>query len=149
MCSSDLDHNHTHYMLKGGRGSTKSSFIAIIIPLLLIQNPDTHAVCMRKVGETLKDSVYANIQWGIDQLGLGHLFHCTVKPLEITYIPTGQKILFRGLDKKEKIKGEERMKIKKEKKKGKKKRKRKKGKNAKKRESFFFQAEDGIRERVM
>lgn len=100
-----MDHKHTHYVFKGGRGSTKSSFIAIMIPLLLMQNEDSHAVCLRKVGETLKDSVYANILWGIEQLGVSHLFKATVRPLEITYIKTGQKILFRGLDKKEKIKG--------------------------------------------
>lgn len=100
-----MDHKYTHYVFKGGRGSTKSSFIALVIPILLMQNEDCHAVCMRKIGETLKDSVYSQILWGIEQLGVSHLFKATVKPMEITYIPTGQKILFRGLDKKEKIKG--------------------------------------------
>ena len=100
-----FEHKHTHYMFKGGRGSTKSSFISIVIPLLIIQHNDIHAVCMRKVGETLKDSVFAQILWAIEEMQITHLFKVTTKPMEITYIPTGQKILFRGLDKKEKIKG--------------------------------------------
>lgn len=100
-----FEHKHTHYMFKGGRGSTKSSFISIVIPLLIIQHNDIHAVCMRKVGETLKDSVFAQILWAIEEMQVTHLFKVTTKPMEITYIPTGQKILFRGLDKKEKIKG--------------------------------------------
>ena len=46
-----MDHKHTHYVFKGGRGSTKSSFIAIMIPLLLMQNEDSHAVCLEKSGK--------------------------------------------------------------------------------------------------
>lgn len=95
-----LEHKHTHYWLKGGRGSTKSSFIGIIIPLLMaIDGQDgiiSNAVVMRKVGDTLADSVYAQISWGIQQLGLEQYFDFKVSPLKITYIPTGQQILFRS-----------------------------------------------------
>lgn len=52
-------HGHTHYWLDGGRGSTKSSFVSLEIPLLLLRHPDAHAVVMRKVGNTLRNSVYA------------------------------------------------------------------------------------------
>ena len=62
-----LEHKHTHYVLAGGRGSTKSSFISEVIPLLIIQNPNIHACVFRKVGNTLKTSVFAQMQWGIDQ----------------------------------------------------------------------------------
>jgi len=99
-----LDHNHTHYTLYGGRGSTKSSFISIAIPLLLLQNPNVHACVFRKVGNTLKTSVYGQIQWGIEQLGLYEYFKFKVNPMEIIFIPTGQKILFMGLDDAGKIK---------------------------------------------
>lgn len=98
------EHGHTHYWLKGGRGSTKSSFVSVEIPLLLIQNPDCHAVVLRKVAKTLRNSVFNQIQWGIDQLGLTDKFQSKVSPLEIVYKKTGQKILFFGVDDRTKIK---------------------------------------------
>ena len=99
-----LDHKHTHYKLYGGRGSTKSSCISEVIPLLLIENPDIHCAVFRKVGNTLKNSVYGQIQWGIDQLDLWQFFSFKVNPMEITYNPTKQKIMFFGLDDPGKIK---------------------------------------------
>lgn len=83
---------------KGGRGGAKSSYISIEIILLMLQHPSCHAVVMRKVGNTLRSSVYAQICWAISSLGLTSRFKCTVSPMECTYIPTGQKILFFGLD---------------------------------------------------
>lgn len=91
-------------LAKGGRGSAKSSFIGIEIPLMLIKHPDCHAVVLRKVGNTLRTSVYAQICWAISALGLSDKFRCTVSPMEITYLLTGQKILFFGLDDPAKIK---------------------------------------------
>ena len=99
-----LDHGHTHYKLFGGRGSTKSSFISEAIPLLLVTNPAIHCCVFRKVGNTLKSSVYGQIQWGIDQVGLHDYFRCKVNPMEIIFKPTGQKIMFFGLDDPGKIK---------------------------------------------
>ena len=99
-----LNHDHTHYKFFGGRGSTKSSFISIVIPLIMISNPTVHACVFRKVGNTLKTSVYGQIQWGIDQLGLWEYFRFKVNPMEITFVPTGQKIMFFGLDDPGKIK---------------------------------------------
>ena len=83
---------------KGGRGGAKSSFISIEVILLLLRNPECHAVVMRKVANTLRSSVYAQICWAISSLGLTSRFKCTVSPMECVYIPTGQKILFFGLD---------------------------------------------------
>lgn len=97
-------HGHTYYWMKGGRGSTKSSFISTEIPQLLIQNPDCHAVVLRKVGNTIKNSVYPQVQWGIEQLGLIDKFKYKTSPHEITYKATGQKILFFGCDDQQKIK---------------------------------------------
>lgn len=93
-----LDRGHLEYVEEGGRGSTKSSFISLIIPMLIKNNPQMHAVCCRKVGNTLRDSVYAQICWAIEIMGLGAEFESKVSPLEITYRPTGQKIYFRGAD---------------------------------------------------
>ena len=100
-----MEHRHTHYDFPGGRGSTKSSFIGgRVLPILIIANPDCHAVVFRKVGNTLKTSVYAQIQWGIYDLGLQDFFIFHVNPLEIIYKPTGQKILFLGMDDPGKVK---------------------------------------------
>lgn len=99
-----LKNKHTHYWLKGGRGSTKSSFTAVEIILGIIQQPDANAVVIRKVGQYLKDSVYEQLIWAIDALGVGELWHGKLSPLELIYIPTGQKILFRGADKPKKLK---------------------------------------------
>lgn len=95
---------YTHYWLKGGRGSTKSSFISIEVILGMMQNSDANAVVIRKVGLYLKDSVFEQLNWAIDKLGVSHLWHIKQSPLEMIYIPTGQKILFRGADKPKKLK---------------------------------------------
>lgn len=95
---------HTEYVLDGGRGSTKSSFISEAIVYLLKNNPAMHALATRQVANTLRDSVYAQLQWAIGELGLNDQFKCTTSLLEIEYLPTGQKIYFRGADDPGKIK---------------------------------------------
>lgn len=101
-----LQHKHTHYVLKGGRGSTKSSFIGgIAIPLLIVTYPKVNAVCFRKVGNTIQNSIRAQVEWGIHQLGLNALFHIPKSYSNpIVYIPTGQKIMFMGMDDPNKVK---------------------------------------------
>lgn len=91
-------HTFSEYVLSGGRGSCKSSFVGEEIPLLIKRNPDMHALVMRKYGNTLKDSVFNQILWAIDALGLASEFRATVSPMQIVYKPTGQTIYFRGLD---------------------------------------------------
>ncbi len=63
-----------------------------------------HGLALRQVANTLRDSVYTQLVWAINILGLDDFFKCITNPLEITYKPTGQKIYFRGADKPEKIK---------------------------------------------
>lgn len=100
-----LEHNHTHYVFPGGRGSCKSSFVGIAIPLIIINNPQVHAACFRKVGNTIQNSIRAQIEWGIYKLGVQDLFNIPVSYANpITFKPTGQKIYFLGLDKPAKIK---------------------------------------------
>lgn len=98
------EHKYTHYWLAGGRGSTKSSFIGLTIPLLLMQNQNCHVVVLRKVRNTVKNSVFPQIQWGIDTLQMTGKFRAITSPHEITYTLTGQKILFFGLDDPAKVK---------------------------------------------
>lgn len=97
-------HRHTHYDLSGGRGSLKSSFVSLIVPPLLIGNPNTHALVLRKVGNTIRDSVFAQYMWAIGELGMAHLWKAQRTPMELVYKPTGQKIMFRGADDPMKIK---------------------------------------------
>lgn len=98
------DGGHTEYDFPGGRGSTKSSFVALEIVDIIMKNDDMHACAIRKVGNTLRDSCYAKICWAISQLGLDSEFESTVSPMEITRKSTGQKIYFRGVDAPEKLK---------------------------------------------
>lgn len=98
------DRRHTEYLFYGGRGSTKSSFVSLVTVWLLVNNPLMHGLAVRQVGNTLRDSVYSQLTWAIAELGLTSKFRCTTNPLEITYLPTGQKIYFRGADDPLKIK---------------------------------------------
>lgn len=97
-------HRHTHYWLKGGRGSTKSSYASTEGILLLLQHPQCHMVVLRKVGNTLRNSVFAQVQWALDELQIASKFKIITSPPEMTYKKTGQKILFMGVDDKSKIK---------------------------------------------
>lgn len=103
------DREYREYYFEGGRGSTKSSFISEKIIELLENNPRMCCVVLRKVKDTLKDSVFAQLEWAIDTLSVTypHIkedYKLTKSPLEITKISTGQKIYFRGADDYGKIK---------------------------------------------
>lgn len=95
------DHKHTYYDLTGGRGSLKSSFVSveIIYNMMKKENTKKHAVVYRKVGDTLETSVYAQIEWAIDILGVSSKWKLTKSPMRAEYLPTGQRIIFKGLDK--------------------------------------------------
>lgn len=97
-------HGHTHYVLAGGRGSTKSSYVSLEIPLLLMRNPECHAVILRKVANTLRNSVYTQVEWALDALRISDKWKMTISPMEMVRKATGQKILFFGVDDKAKIK---------------------------------------------
>ena len=101
-----LNHGHTHYVFPGGRGSTKSSFVGgMCVPLLIIQNPTAHAVCFRKIANTIQTSIFPQVVWGIYQMGLEDLFQIPkTYSTPIVYKPTGQRIMFMGLDDPTKVK---------------------------------------------
>ena len=83
---------------KGSRGSKKSKTTAINMITRIVQYPESNGLCVRRYGNTLRDSVFSDLKWAIHKLQLDDFFDWTVSPMEITYRPTGQKILFRGLD---------------------------------------------------
>ncbi len=100
---------YREFYLEGGRGSLKSSFVSEKVIEILWNNPKMCAIVLRKVKDTIKDTVYAQLEWAIDKLnesipGLKDDFKLTKSPLEITRISTGQKIFFRGGDDYGKIK---------------------------------------------
>lgn len=97
-------HEVSEVVSKGGRASTKSSWISVELVLLILKDPQIHACVFRKYGNTLRTTVYAQVVWAIAQLGLTRKFHCTVSPMECVYIPTGQKIMFFGMDDPGKVK---------------------------------------------
>lgn len=104
-----LERGHREYYFEGGRGSTKSSIISEMIIELLENNPKMCCVVLRKVKDTLKDSVFTQLEWAIDTLsetypGLKDRYKLTKSPLEITNTRTGQVIYFRGADDYGKIK---------------------------------------------
>lgn len=99
-----LSHKFTHYDMGGGRGSLKSSAVSLLVPIIMMQHPDVHACVFRKVGNTIRDSVYSQYMWAVGELGMAHLWSSRRTPYELIYKPTGQRILFRGADDPMKIK---------------------------------------------
>lgn len=99
-----LKERHTHYWLKGGRGSTKSSFVSIELILGILADQNANAVVLRKVGVNLKDSVFEQLKWAIQVLGTSDYWESRTSPLELIYKKTGQRILFRGADNPKKLK---------------------------------------------
>lgn len=98
-------------MLKGGRGSTKSSYGYQKCLDIFLHRPHAQWICGRRYANTLRRSCFANVLWAIAKRGMtvgkpgeGCDFDKTVSPMEITYNKTGQKIIFSGLDEPEKLK---------------------------------------------
>ena len=85
-------------VVKGSRASKKSSTQSLKVIMEIMENTCVNWLVVRKTERTLRDSCFAQLKWAMRQLKVERYFKCSVSPLEITYIPTGQKILFRGLD---------------------------------------------------
>lgn len=95
---------YNEYVFTGGRGSTKSTFVSLQIMDILEKDEELHACILRQVADTLRGSVYQQLMWAIEKLGLEDRWTGTMSPLEITNVVTGQKIYFRGADDPSKIK---------------------------------------------
>lgn len=83
---------------KGSRASKKSTTTAMNLIYRIIEYPESNALVVRKTYRTLLDSCFAQLKWAVNRLGVKDYFDFKLSPLEIIYKPTGQKILFRGLD---------------------------------------------------
>ena len=88
----------TYVVCKGSRGSGKSKAAALWHIYHMMKYPLSNTLVVRKTERTLRDSCYSDLKWAIRQLGVEKYWKAITSPLEITYLPTGQKILFRGLD---------------------------------------------------
>ena len=103
-----VEHHHSNYWLKGGRGSTKSSFVSLMIVLGIMadQSHEANAVVMRRYATNLRESVYDQYLWAIDKLGVSDFWVDSVSPMQLTYVPTGQQIRFKGADDPHKVKSQ-------------------------------------------
>ena len=87
-------------VLMGGKASKKSSTAALNMIYRLMRYKGSNLLVVRAVMNTHRDSTFAQLKWAQAALGVAHLWNNTVSPMEMTYTPTGQKILFRGLKRK-------------------------------------------------
>jgi len=94
---------YDEYWLKGGRGSTKSTFVSVQILLGMLRDSQANAVVFRRYQNELRDSVFGQFEWTAAKMGIAPLLRFQVSPMQIVF-PTGQKIIFRGADKPTKLK---------------------------------------------
>ena len=92
------------YWLKGGRGSPKSTFISIQILLGICKDPEANAAVFRRYQNELRDTVYGQFEWTASKIGIAHFFKFQLAPMQIIYLPTGQKIVFKAADNPRKMK---------------------------------------------
>lgn len=85
-------------VLKGGKGSKKSTTTALNLIYRIMKYPGSNALVVRAVMQTHRDSTFAVLSWAQKQLGVSHLWKNSVSPMQMIYKPTGQKIIFRGFD---------------------------------------------------
>lgn len=89
---------HTHYVLCGGRGSCKSSFVSLEMIRGIMADRNANGAAIRKIGRNIRESVYEQLLWAIDKLGVTDYWDSRVSIPELVFLPTGQKIIFRGAD---------------------------------------------------
>jgi len=93
----------THYFFAGGRGSGKSSFISLEIILGMMKDENANAVALRKIGANIRDSVFEQLVWAIEMLGVENEWEEKAAPPRLFLKKTGQKIVFKGCDEPKKI----------------------------------------------
>ncbi len=85
-------------VLKGGKGSKKSATTALNFIYRLMKYPGSNLLVVRQVMNTHRDSTFAQLKWAQERLKVSGLWKNTVSPMEMVYLPTGQRIIFRGFD---------------------------------------------------
>lgn len=87
-----------YVVCKGSRASKKSKTAALWHIVNIMEHPGANALVIRKTERTLRDSCYADLKWAINRLEVSNCWRATLSPLELIYMPTNQRILFRGMD---------------------------------------------------
>lgn len=87
-----------YLVVKGGRGSKKSSTESLRLIWQIMKYPMMNALVVRRYFTGLRDSCFAQLRWAINRLGVEQYWKATVSPMQLEYLPTGQMILFRGMD---------------------------------------------------
>lgn len=100
--------NKPYNVLKGGRNSFKSSVIVLKLVYMMIKyimrGEKANIVVIRKVANTIRDSVFNKVQWAISLFGLDNQFRATVSPFKIVHKRTGSTFYFYGQDDFQKLK---------------------------------------------
>lgn len=89
---------HRYRIVKGSRGSKKSTTAALWYVVNMMKYPESNLLVVRRIFKDHEKSTYSQLQWAMNKLGVTHLWKCTKNPVQMTYIPTGQRILFVGMD---------------------------------------------------
>lgn len=89
---------HRYLVCKGSRGSKKSCTAALKIIYNMMKYPLANTLVIRRVFNTLRDSCFTQLKWAAERLQVLHLWKFNLSPLSAEYLPTGQKIFFRGMD---------------------------------------------------
>lgn len=87
-----------YLVCKGSRGSKKSTTAALKVIRNIMKYPKTNALVIRRYDVTHRESTFAQLKWAIHRLGVSHLWKASLSPMQLTYIPSGQRVLFRGMD---------------------------------------------------
>lgn len=90
---------HFYRVVKGSRASKKSKTTALNMIYRIMKYPWSNLLVIRRYSNTNRQSTYADLVWAINRYHAEHLFKCNPSMPEIVYKPTGQRIIFRGLDK--------------------------------------------------
>ena len=89
---------HRYLCVKGSRGSKKSCTAALKIIYNMMKYDKANTLVIRRVFNTLRDSCWTQLKWAAERLQVSHLWKFNLSPLSAEYLPTGQKIYFRGMD---------------------------------------------------
>lgn len=91
-------------ILFGGSSSGKTYSVAQMVLIFTLWE-GTNTLVMRKVGASIKDSIYQDFVTAASQLGISKMFKFQDGIKTIKCLTNGARIVFKGLDDSEKIKG--------------------------------------------
>ncbi|MEK4968601.1 PBSX family phage terminase large subunit [Cytobacillus sp. FSL R7-0696] len=97
-----FDWNQKFQFLVGGYGSSKSYHVALKVILKLLSEKRT-ALVVREVYETIRESCFSLFEEILIELEIDDRVKAVTSPMQIRF-PNGSKIIFKGMDKPQKLK---------------------------------------------